>query len=37
MKVIKEPNGELRCPNTLELLGHWFTVDNTTYYYERSR
>jgi len=30
--MLKEPNGELRCINTLELLGYWFVVDNVTYY-----
>jgi len=30
--MLKEPNGELRCINTLELLGYWFVVGETTYY-----
>jgi hypothetical protein len=25
-------NDKVRCSNTLELLGHWFIVDNTRYY-----
>lgn len=31
MKVLLEPNGELRALN-LELIGHWFKVDNVIYY-----
>jgi hypothetical protein len=36
--MLKEPYqngrdyGELRCINTLELLGYWFVVGKTTYY-----
>jgi hypothetical protein len=32
MKVLLEPDGELRCANTLSLVGHWFKVDQTIYY-----
>jgi len=32
MNVLKEPNGELLNPSTLELVGHWFIVDDITYY-----
>lgn len=31
MKVLLEPNGELRAIN-LELIGHWFIVDKVIYY-----
>lgn len=31
-EVLKEPNGELRCVNTLALIGHWFKVDSSIYY-----
>lgn len=30
--VILEPNGELRNKQTLELIGHWFKVNQTIYY-----
>ena len=38
LKKLFELDGTVRCPNTLELLGHWFIVDNVTYWmpYERN-
>ena len=33
MEVLKEPDGELRCVYTLELLGYWFVVDGVNYYF----
>ena len=32
MRVLLEDNNEIRDISTLELLGHWFIVDNITYY-----
>jgi hypothetical protein len=32
MKLLKEPNGELRCPFTLELWGYWFEFRGKIYY-----
>jgi hypothetical protein len=37
MNVLLEPLnengiGELRCPSSLELLGHWFEVDDVRYF-----
>lgn len=29
MNVLVETNGELRCPDTLELLGHWYRVEGS--------
>lgn len=31
MEIIKDPDGTIRCPKTLALLGHWFTVKGVTY------
>jgi hypothetical protein len=31
MNILKEEDGTLRCPDSLELLGHWFLIDNVTY------
>jgi hypothetical protein len=30
--VVLEKNGEVRKKRNLELIGHWFKVDNTIYY-----
>lgn len=30
--MMLDKNGEARCANTLELLGHWFKVDNSHYF-----
>lgn len=31
MEVILENNNQIRCKHTLQLLRHWFKVNNTTY------
>lgn len=31
-EVYLDPDGSLRNPSTLELIGHHFTVDDATYY-----
>jgi hypothetical protein len=32
MKVLLDPNGELRDSSSLEVVGHWFQIDDVKYY-----
>lgn len=32
MEVLLENNNKIRHKNTLELIGHWYKIDNITYY-----